>query len=454
LIPRSLRWRLLLGAAAAILAALIIAWLLMTLLFERHIERRLAADLTGDGVRIAAAISLSPDGALSIGEPLSDPRLQTPLSGFYWQVSTPNQTLTSRSLWDQTLPRSEAPLDNWRPRIADGPFGQRLFILERSIRPNADDLDVLIQIARDARSLDEARDEFARELALFLTLLWVVLSSAAWFQVELGLRPFRKIRADLYGLRRNPRARLRDADLSELRPLTNAINALADTRETDLDKSKRRAADLAHGLKTPLAALSAQSRRAREAGAIDAADGLDRAIAAIASAVDAELTRTRIAAITGSPGGATLARPTVERLVAVLEHTRKGALTAFDIAIEDQLTLPVAETDLIELLGPLLENAVRYSRRLVRVTASKDAIFVVLRVEDDGPGMEAEQAATAFARGARLDETGPGQGLGLAIARELVEATKGEIHLERSVLGGLGIQLRWPAQTASAPFSN
>src|SRR5690606_10859364 len=62
MIARSLRWRLLLGAATAILLALLLAWLFMTLLFERHLERRLQAEMTRDALRLVAALSLSPAG--------------------------------------------------------------------------------------------------------------------------------------------------------------------------------------------------------------------------------------------------------------------------------------------------------------------------------------------------------------------------------------------------------
>jgi hypothetical protein len=60
--PRSLRVRLLLGAAIAIFLALAAAWFAMTLLFERHIEHRAETDLIRDGMQLAASISVSKDG--------------------------------------------------------------------------------------------------------------------------------------------------------------------------------------------------------------------------------------------------------------------------------------------------------------------------------------------------------------------------------------------------------
>lgn len=447
MIIRSLRWRLLLGAAAAILVALAVAWLFMTFLFERHLEQRLQTEMERDGQRLAAVLALDSGGAVVLGsEPLSDPRLQAPGSGFYWQLTTRAGTVRSRSLWDQVLdPSTSAPADNWRLRRAMGPFDQAVFIVERMISPDAGKPPVLVQLAQDAAAVANARDEFGRELAVFLAVLWLVLSAAAWLQVSLGLRPLAGVRSDLARLRDSPAARLQPARLAEIQPLTNAINAMAEARELDVTRGRQRAADLAHGLKTPIAALEAQSRKARDAGAIEAADGLDRVIASVRSAIEGELARARIANAMGGPAGRTQVRPVVEQLITVLEHTDAGEKIAFTVEIADDVHAPLRSEDLAELLGAVLENAVRYAIRRVWVTSTSDASGTHLTIEDDGPGMAADQARRALTRGERLDQAGAGSGLGLAIANDLAEATGGRLVTEVSRAGGLAITFTWPA---------
>jgi signal transduction histidine kinase len=247
-------------------------------------------------------------------------------------------------------------------------------------------------------------------------------------------------------LKRNPRERIAAAHVAEIEPLTQAINELAEARERDLGRARRRAADLAHGLKTPLAALSAQSRRAREAGAIEAADGLDHAIAAATSAIEGELARSRAAAIRAAPSGdSTVALPLLESLVGVVEKTEFGAKLVFEVNLPESLRLPVAGEDLLEIAGALVENAARYARRRVRITGEATGAGCLI-VEDDGPGIDSEKVAAALTRGGRLDEAGPGHGLGLAIANDLVDATRGQITLLRSDLGGLKVTVAWPAE--------
>jgi signal transduction histidine kinase len=443
----SLRWRLIAGGVLAILAALAVSWLTMTWLFERHIERRETADLTRVAQELAANVRPAPLNDVMVETLLTDPRLRKPMGGLYWQVSSPKGMQRSMSLWDQTLtPPASAPTDAWSFRIAAGPFGDRILLVERSVRPDRDGPAVLIQVASDEKVLREARREFGRDLALFLLGLWVVLSAAAAVQVALGLAPLARVRDDLTRLRKSPSARMSDDHPREIAPLAQAINALAEAREGDLARARRRAGDLAHSLKTPLSAMSAQSRRAREAGAVEAADGLDSAIAAVGAALEAELARARAAAAREAAFTAQAAPLAVAtRLVEVVERTAEGERLMFDIEIDEALRAPTSEDVLTEMLGALIENAARFARRQVRVSGDLAAEGLVLSVEDDGPGIDDGRAEAALARGGRLDEAGPGHGLGLAIVRDLAEASGGVLGMERSGLGGLKVSIVWSA---------
>lgn len=438
MIARSLRLRLLLGAACAIFAALAVAWLAMSYLFERHIERQVEADLGARGLEVIAALYRDTNGAYALDPAPSAPQFNAPSSGLYWQVTGGDVQLRSRSLWDEALPApAERSTSAWVEGTAAGPFGQELIYVAREVQPDADGPRFTVMVAADRADLRAARAEFARELGLFLVLLWVALAGAAWLQVELGLRPLEDVRAALGGMRKHATARLAEGDYpTEAAPLANAINELADARERDLDHARRRAGDLAHSLKTPLSSLSAQSRRVRESGAGEAADGFDRAIAAARGAVERELVRARAAA---SRDNATAdGRVAMAKLIHVVERTEHGARLAFENAVGGA-PYPVGEDMLLEMMGPLLENAARFAVAKVRVEGDG----AVLAVEDDGPGLSEAEALQVLERGKRLDQTGDGQGFGLAIAHELAQASGAAMTLTRSALGGLRVEIAW-----------
>lgn len=442
---RSLRLRLLAGGAGAILVSLTVAWLAMTLLFARHLERREVQALDLQALPLIAGLRLDASGAPVADDQPTDARFQRPAAGLYWQVTGPGGVLRSRSLWDQALPAPAIGAGpDWHVRRIAGPAEAQVLVIER--RLELDGRPVVLQFAADLAPIAAARSEFAFELFLFLTGLWLVLCLAAAVQVSLGLQPLGKVREAIGGLRRNPTERLQVANHPpEVAPLLEAINDLATAREQDLGRARRRAADLAHGLKTPLSSLAAQSRKVRQVAGDELADGLDRAIGSAAAAVEAELARARAAAAREADG-APQARVAdiAEQVVSVVERTETGLTRIFEIEVRSSLTLPMTPEDMLEILGALTENAARFARRRVRITAAEDDTRVQLLVEDDGPGLEDWQTKDMLIRGRRLDESGPGHGLGLAIARDLVEARGGKISLSRSKLGGLKVEMAWP----------
>ena len=451
MIARSLRWRLLLAAAGAILLALALAWVFMTLLFERHLERRLETEMTRDALGLVADLGFDASGSLLLERQPGDARMEKPAGGYYWQVSSVGGVLRSRSLWDSALPVSpDVPGDAWRLQREAGPFEAPVMVLERKLVIDSDRPAVVVQLAQDTAPLSTARSEFGRELAMFMLVLWSVLTLAAWLQVTVGLRPLRRIPGELATLERSAGARLPPQVLREVQPLVDSINALADARQKDLEQARRRASDLAHGLKTPLAALAAQSRRARDSGASDAADGMEQAISAIKLVVDGELARARLSRLGRSPGASADVSEVVERLASVIEHTEKGETLALGIDIPAGLRLPFEPEHLSEIMGALMENAARHAVRQIRVTAARAADGVRMTVEDDGPGLPPQrlQALQADA-GESLDRSGyTGSGLGLLIARDLVRSSGGALSFDTSALGGLLVAISWTGDHA------
>jgi signal transduction histidine kinase len=377
--------------------------------------------------------------------PPSDPRYEQPLSGLYWQVEIRDDVLVSRSLWDGTIRLPEAPRDG-RPHehLAPGPQGETLLLLERLLTApqRFGDEGARVAVAVDRAQLRDATRGFVRDLFPYLALLAGALIAAGAVQVVVGLRPLAAVGARVAAVRSGTARRLGDDFPDEVRPLAAEVDALLAEREAEIARARARAADLAHGLKTPLQALMGEAERLRARGADAEAAGIEEVATAMRRHVDRELARARIA----SGGRAVACDPAqvMTRLVGVLRRTRDGARVAWQVDAPPGLAARIDADDLTEALGALLENAARHAAGQVRVTVRQSDGTVAVAVADDGPGIPEAALARLTARGARLDTSGPGAGLGLAIASEIAEAAGGSLALE-DARPGLVALLRLPA---------
>nr|WP_246583284.1 sensor histidine kinase [Bradyrhizobium iriomotense] len=422
--------------------ALTIAGVGLTLLFERHVSRTVGDELDVYLKQLVAGIDADAQGRLMVGRPPADPRFADPLSGLYWQVSDDGgQVLRSRSLWDTALdlPQDEPSPGELHRHVIVGPANARLLVSERRVLLTVGDrrAPVRVAVAADLARVSAAASHFARDLALALGLLGLVLAAATSIQVGLGLRPLDALRRGVADVRSGQRKHLPVDVPVEVQPLVEEVNSLIDAQEREIERSRSRAADLAHGLKTPLAALAADVALLRQRGEQDVAQCIEAVGDAMSRHVDRELARARARGTARQRGGiSTPLRPLVESLMLTLARTPTAQRLEFKTCITGEPSVPLDRTDLAEVLGNLLENAARHAKSQVRIGADATA-NPAITVEDDGQGIAPAERARVLERGARLDERGEGAGLGLAIVQDVLSAYGWQLVLGESELGGL-----------------
>lgn len=444
----SIRLRLLLAGAAAVLAALALAAVGLDVLFERHVERRAYAEMLVDLDQLTAGLALSADGTARMARPPSDPRFTRPLSGYYWQVETGNgPPLRSRSLWDGTL---ALPDPGPRPGLARegamaGPGETSLLTLERGLTLSRGEgtAPARLLVALDRRELRAATRAFVGDLVPYLALLGAALIAAGAAQVAIGLRPLARIGARVAAVRSGAETRLGEDFPAEIRPLAAEVDALIAEREEALTRARGRSADLAHGLKTPLQALIGEADRLHARGLEAEARGIEEIASAMRRHVDRELARARIA----FAARAAVSDPArvLDRLLAVLRRTPDGARVDWRLDVAPGTRARIDADDLTEALGALMENAARHAAARVDARVAERGGRVLIEIGDDGPGLPSEQRDALLARGARLDQAGPGAGLGLSIAAEIAQAAGGALTLGEGDGGGLVARLDLPA---------
>ena len=208
----SLRLRLLCAGAISILAALALSGLGLVLLFERHVERRVEAELSVYLNQVVAGVDRGSDGAMVVAKPPADPRFAEPLSGLYWQVNVRGTILRSRSLWDTQLtpPADEPPGGAVARHRIKGSNGEELIAIERQVslplRLGGGTMRAVVAI--DAADVAAATRSFAVDLLPYLLVIAIFLVAAAYAQVAVGLRPLATVRARLSAIREGKARRL------------------------------------------------------------------------------------------------------------------------------------------------------------------------------------------------------------------------------------------------------
>jgi signal transduction histidine kinase len=444
---RSLRLRLLAGAAVWIGLALLVAGVAIATIFVAIVEQEQQADLNAVYTRLVALIDpeASPP---SLTAALADPRYDTPFSGLYWQIEQhEGEVGRSRSLWDFVLPSASFP-NSPVPRFArlQGPAGQSLSALLRDIRleSSSGQRAFRVTVAEDRAVLDAAIARFGWGLAVALAVLAAVLIGAAWLQVRVGLSPLDRLRRGIEAIRRGEAETLSGDFPAEVLPLTAEVNELLAAQRTSIEFARSRAADLAHGLKTPLAVLATTVDELRTEGKAATAERIEQLAGEMADRVDYQL---RLSRLRMRPRAHELAADLEEalgRTIAVLERTREGERLAWRLNGGGPLTLDIDRHDLVELVGVVLENAARWATSEVVVTTRREGADGVLEVADDGPGLTDDEIARLGERGRPLDTSGHGSGLGIAIAQEIAALNNGALTFNRSGSGGLAVRLRIP----------
>jgi len=458
--PRtSLRLRLLLVGAVAVVAALAVGALGLAWLFERHVERRALADMAIHLDQVIAGLDRSDDGALVQGRPPTDPRFSRPLSGHYWQLETDDVALRSRSLWDArlTLPDDTLPDDTMPDgQIHDhrlvGPAGEALLVLERKVTLPArlGGARARVAVALDRAGIRASTASFVADIWPFLGVLAVVLIGAMAAQTVVGLRPLAMVRARLAAVRSGAASRLGTHMPDEVRPLAAEVDALLAAREADVARARARAGDLAHGLKTPLQVLAGDVERLRALGQSALADEVATVAATMQRHVDRELALARLAGV--GKGGDARARVSLAArgVLAVIRRTPDGVRLTWEEDLPEDVVVRMHPDDLMEALGNLLENAARYAREVVTVRAVREGDWAVVSVRDDGPGIPSDRLAEVSKRGLRLETSAAGWGLGLAIVRDIMEAWQGTLTLTNAA-PGLEVCLRVPLAPRQDP---
>lgn len=306
----------------------------------------------------------------------------------------------------------------------------------------------------------DTRNELGHRIAqddLYIMLLTFPLSGLLiWIIIGRGLDSLEKVAEEVAN--RAP-SHLEPVDLheipEEIKPVIDELNKLFFRLKEGFEREKRFAADAAHELRTPLAALKAQAQVALNTNDIEEKNlALQKLIASVNRSthiVQQLLTMSKL--VPEATNHQEEDEVNLEKL------TREILAMLAPFAVEKQIELEFEHEDNIPpilgnatalgiLIRNLVDNAIRYSNENGRITVQllKKNNELILEVCDNGPGIPAELQARVFERFFRvLGNKSPGSGLGLAIVQQICELHGGRVVLASPEFGsGLIVRVYLP----------
>ena len=455
----SLQKRLQLGLAASVVLLMVLLWWLAGSAIEKFGEDFVQSRLVHDADSLLSSLQLDETGELKITPGRMSAIYQKPFSGHYFVVQTANKTIYSRSLWDETLVVPPLPQGQTRHWMVSGPSAQPLLIWSGGFQKLG--RHFTIAIAEDLSALRVSLVRFNWYFAGLSLLALGVLLGMQQYIVRRSLRPLEQIRHEVKNLQLGEVGELTEVVPAEVQPLVHEVNHLLRLLTERLQRSRNALGNLAHALKAPLSLLTQLSQQENVRALPTLSHELEQHTKAIQELMDRELKRARLMG-QGAPGVRFSPQEDMPVLVDVLQRmylkSGEGKETSGHLDIQWQapdVVFMFDRDDMLELIGNLLDNACKWARHQVRCQLSGDERRLQLLIEDDGPGCTDEQIKHLTTRGARIDESISGHGLGLAIVRDVVEIYGGELTVDRSVaLGGLRIFVKLENRTADATRSS
>ena len=442
----------LLAAASIVLAAFLgLGGLALDRAFKESVESATREQLLGQVYALLGAAETDDLGRMRFPSILPDPRLSNPDSGLYAQISgeSGNYRWNSPSMVGRSLNlthNSEPGVDRFsRIELQNEQF----YVLNFGLIWEDDagtELSYSFVVVENSSGVSTQVSAFRGTLMTWLGGAALFLLLVQGVVLRWGLGPLRQVADDLKQIESGESESLQGIYPKELQGLTGNINSLIRNGRASRDRYRNSLGDLAHSLKTPLAVLQG----AAEGDDPTALNEMVREqVPRMNDIVQYQLNR---AAASGRDGVIRTIRvePVTERLIKTLEKVYRDKNIHSIRQFDENIAFSGDEGDLMEFLGNLLENAFKYGREKVRITAklidreTEENEDLLLEIEDDGPGIPLQERENVLRRGERADQRVQGQGIGLSVANEIIQLYGGRLDIHDSELGGARLQIRIP----------
>ncbi|WP_178861290.1 sensor histidine kinase [Thiomicrorhabdus cannonii] len=450
---QSLQKQLTYGLTLSLAAIFVVFWWVTTYTIHQLTERYIVTRLEHDAETLIKHLSLE-NGRWQMGENAAEVIYQRPLSGHYYLVKSDNPliaSLSSPSMGDFPLYSPiNSPAGSYETRA---PGDTEALVLHT--RFNVHGYEGHLFVAEDHTPIRQALRWFDGIFALFSLLGLILLLWSQRKILQRGFDTLQPVRAALGEVQQGKEVSIHTEVPAEIMPLVETLNQALSQLHARLARSRQATGNLAHALKSPLNLIYQLLDDTRLQAHPELQQRLQEQAKRVLDLIERELGLARTAG-SGMVLNAFRFPDDLDDLLQTLQSLYRDKSLRFECHVALQEATPFDREDMFELLGNLLDNAAKWSRTHIRIVV-KQALFnqqpcLLMQIEDDGSGVSAADVLAMQQRGARLDESQPGHGLGLSIVAQVVAAYGGEVKYgsgerwlpHEAALSGLQVTVRLP----------
>ena len=459
---RSISARLLTGTAVVMAIFVLLTGLSISYSVKKRAETALFDRLQGLVYGVLGATEIDEDLRLVVNDlALPDQRLNSATSGLYAEIiGNGGATVWESKSVSAVVPSvAYSPIGEWIFERIDHDGQNDVHRMQMATvweLESGEEVPFIVHVVANAEILTGQLRRFDQTLWLSLLGSAIALLLVQLWILNRSLRPLHHIGSELHEIEHGTRDKLDENVPGELKPLARSINLLLVSEKNRHQQYRHLLNDLAHSLKTPLSVLNNLNTKntSNTSNPSDTSkpcttqpDNLaqttiiiDEQTSQMQKTIDRYLQRAAMQTpqYLSKPVSPL---PVLTKLCDSLSKIYQDPAPAFDVNINDQFKVRLADVDLYEVLGNVLDNACKYGSSLVRITANDDDNE--LYIDDDGPGFPEKLGSTLLDRGARADTMVDGQGVGLAASQELMHSYGGKLQLAASPYGGARVILQF-----------
>lgn len=441
---KSLRSRLILAASLVLTIFIVIAGYALDRAFYESAEASLQENLNTQLTLLLAGTELDDLNDIDMPARLLETKFSLPSSGLYAIiVNAEGKTLwKSLSTVGVSLPKAIRLPSGEQQLQRVALEAEEYYLKSYGILwyTSKGKVPLTFNIISDLADFNQQINEYRQTLWGWLIGLAAILLIVQVVILIWGLKPLRRVVTELNAIESGQQERITKTYPTEILRLTDNINGLLEHEHTQQSRYRNALADLAHSLKTPLAVLNGALLNIKDD---DQKQNLQEQIQRMDNIIGHQLQRAATAG--SSPIRKSIdVEPVVSKITRALNKVYQDKQIQFDSHLPEDLTVRVDEGDIMEVMGNVMDNACKWCKQRVRISVSLKDKRARFTIADDGPGVKGSEIEHVIQRGGRIDQSMPGQGIGLSVVIDIVTAYNSELTITHSDLGGAAFTFDFP----------